>query len=126
MSPIGTLPLRAKLLISEYSKPLTHPLWRQGSYHGNAFKTMDIMIILQHHYNGFWFDIDWEYKDTVKTFVFNIMEFGDDIFYFMCNKFYYDKYMIYDNDVIDDPPHYNFYYFLLKTNMLNKTGHGIY
>jgi len=59
------------------------------------------MIILQHHYNGFWFDIDWDYN--IPSFVNNIMEFGDDIFYFMCNKIYYEKYFIYDNDVIDDP-----------------------
>jgi hypothetical protein len=119
-----SLPPIAYLLISEYSKPLTHPLWKQGSYHGHAFKNMDIMIILQHHYNGFWFDIDWDYN--IPSFVNNIMEFGDGIFYFMCNKFYYEKYFIYDNDVIDNPKEYNFYYFLIKNNLLKQTGYGIY
>ena len=40
------LPDRALALISEYSKPVTHPYWRCGTQHGYMFKQSRYMIQL--------------------------------------------------------------------------------
>lgn len=107
------LPQNAIKLITEYSKPITRPNWRKGSYCNNAYKYSDLMTYLHSTtlclsaYKTHIHDIDYFILINNKSFSEDINQYGEIIFECYSNLF-------------PNSPKINNFYNYLKTHNLIK------
>ena len=110
------LPVNALQLIKEYSKPLTRPDWKKGSYCNNSFKYSNLMIYL--HYTTLCYCSYKKYESEIDYFVINKHKsFSEDI-----NKYGETIFDSYSNLFNTSPKIENFYFYL-KTHKLIKLKH---
>ena len=108
-----SLPQNALILIKEYSRPLTNPDWKNGSYCNNAYKYSNLMIYLHNttlcysNYKKYQTHIDYYVINKHKSFTEDMNEYGETIFDCYSNLFY------------TSPKTENFYHYI-KMNKLIK------
>jgi hypothetical protein len=101
------LPIRALFLIREYSKPITHPNWRQGTSHALLLKQSPIMkyIIRQ-------------IKNEITNFrTSNLLQFKFGPTIFIPDQQYIQQYgeeLLYHIIYFDKPAYINFYTYAKK------------
>jgi len=106
------LPLRAQKLISEYSKPVTRPNWRDGSYCNNTFKfcaaNKYLHNIFLKYYNGLNSSLQKRYKsiEFVESIMDTVNIHGECIF----NIYPYTTLVVY----------YNYYFILRQFKILKN------
>ena len=105
------LPLRAQQLISEYSKPLTHPDWRQGSSCNFEFKNDLLLTNIHQRVFADYLSLSAKEKEEYKfihcnrSFTQDLQQFGNKIF-----------------EILDyELPYNNFYFLLRRYGVLKNT-----
>lgn len=108
------LPLSAKKLIREYSKPVTRPDWRNGSYCNNTFKfcatNKYLHNIFLKYYNCLndYTQSKYNQIESVDSIMDTINIYGESIF----NTYPYSTLLIY----------HNYYFILRRFKLLNDGG----
>ena len=106
-------PANVIALISEYSKPLTRPDWRKGSFCNNAYKNSRLMLYLHNTtlcLSNLTDRIDYTILNKNKSFTEDMNNYGEIIF------------ECYSNLYSTSPKIENFYFYL-KTHNLIKLKH---
>ena len=105
------LPLRAQQLISEYSKPLTNPDWRQGSSCNFEFKNDILLTNIHQRFFADYLSLSAKEKEEYKfihcnrSFTQDLQQFGNKIF-----------------EILDyELPYNNFYFLLRRYGVLKNT-----